>query len=50
MDRVLGILLSLGFTDFVRVGSVKKIAKNILPYRCVLHYELVTQFQWRKDA
>ena len=26
-------LLELGFEDFIRVGSVKKIAKPILPYR-----------------
>ncbi len=26
------VLLSLGFEDFVRVGSVKKIAKQILPF------------------
>ena len=25
-------LLDLGFDDFVRVGSVKKIAKPVLPY------------------
>ena len=25
-------LLTLGFEDFIRVGSVKKIAKPILPY------------------
>ena len=32
VDRVLHGLLDLGFDDFVRVGSVKKIAKRILPY------------------
>ncbi|XP_073897662.1 5'-3' DNA helicase ZGRF1 isoform X3 [Castor canadensis] len=32
VDRVLLGLLSLGFEKFVRVGSVKKIAKPILPY------------------
>lgn len=26
-------LLNLGFEDFIRVGSVKKIAKPVLPYR-----------------
>lgn len=26
-------LLELGFEDFVRVGSVKKIAKPVLPFR-----------------
>ncbi|XP_047654993.1 protein ZGRF1 isoform X2 [Phacochoerus africanus] len=33
VDRVLLGLLSLGFEKFVRVGSVRKIAKPILPYR-----------------
>ncbi|XP_078222790.1 5'-3' DNA helicase ZGRF1 isoform X3 [Callithrix jacchus] len=32
VDRVLLGLLSLGFENFVRVGSVRKIAKPILPY------------------
>ncbi|XP_049487015.1 protein ZGRF1 isoform X5 [Panthera uncia] len=32
VDRVLLGLLSLGFEEFVRVGSVRKIAKPILPY------------------
>nr|KAG5713564.1 hypothetical protein BaRGS_024612 [Batillaria attramentaria] len=32
VDRVLLGLLELGFDDFVRVGSVKKIAKLVLPY------------------
>ncbi|XP_072666497.1 5'-3' DNA helicase ZGRF1 isoform X7 [Canis lupus baileyi] len=32
VDRVLLGLLSLGFEKFVRVGSVRKIAKPILPY------------------
>lgn len=32
VDRVLQTLLNLGYQDFVRVGSVKKIAKPILPY------------------
>jgi hypothetical protein len=34
VDRVLLSLLALGFQDFVRVGSVKKIAKPVLPYTC----------------
>ena len=29
-------LLEHGFENFVRVGSVKKIAKPVLPYRYVL--------------
>ena len=33
VDRVLEVLLSFGFQDFVRIGSVKKIAKAVLPYR-----------------
>ncbi|XP_020140075.2 5'-3' DNA helicase ZGRF1 [Microcebus murinus] len=32
VDRVLLGLLSLGFEKFVRVGSIRKIAKPILPY------------------
>ena len=32
VDRVLQSLLNLGFTDFVRVGSVRKIDPSILPY------------------
>ncbi|OXB68179.1 hypothetical protein ASZ78_012277 [Callipepla squamata] len=33
VDRVLLCLLNLGFEDFIRVGSIRKIAKAILPYR-----------------
>nr|XP_060635057.1 protein ZGRF1 isoform X2 [Anolis sagrei ordinatus] len=32
VDRVLLCLLDLGFDEFIRVGSVRKIAKPILPY------------------
>ncbi|XP_021569946.1 protein ZGRF1 [Carlito syrichta] len=32
VDRVLLGLLSLGFEKFIRVGSIRKIAKPILPY------------------
>nr|XP_042715838.1 protein ZGRF1 [Chrysemys picta bellii] len=32
VDRVLLGLLELGFEDFIRVGSVRKIAKPVLPY------------------
>ncbi|KAI8908255.1 hypothetical protein DFJ77DRAFT_170299 [Powellomyces hirtus] len=32
VDRILLELLHLNFTDFVRVGSLKKIAKPILPF------------------
>eukprot|EP01018_Ginkgo_biloba_P023131 Gb_31875 [translate_table: standard] len=31
-EMVLMALLELGFSDFIRVGSIKKIARNILPY------------------
>lgn len=34
VDRILLSLKDLGFTDFVRVGSLKKIAKPILEYTC----------------
>ena len=33
VDRVLLGLLDAGFEQFVRVGSVKKIAKPVLPHR-----------------
>ncbi|KND01510.1 hypothetical protein, variant [Spizellomyces punctatus DAOM BR117] len=32
VDRILLGLLNLGFTEFVRVGSLKKIAKLLLPF------------------
>jgi DNA helicase HerA-like ATPase len=32
VDRILQTLLKLGYDHFVRIGSMKKIAKNILPY------------------
>ncbi|RUS23245.1 P-loop containing nucleoside triphosphate hydrolase protein [Endogone sp. FLAS-F59071] len=32
VDRILMTLLELGFMEFVRVGSLKKIAKPILPF------------------
>ncbi|XP_077862395.1 5'-3' DNA helicase ZGRF1-like [Saccoglossus kowalevskii] len=32
VDRILQGLLDVGFEDFVRVGSMKKIAKQVLPY------------------
>ena len=32
VDRVLTGLLHVQFSDFVRVGSLKKISKNVLPY------------------
>lgn len=32
VDRILNGLLQLDFEDFVRVGSIKKIAKPVLPY------------------
>ncbi|KJE93823.1 hypothetical protein, variant 1 [Capsaspora owczarzaki ATCC 30864] len=32
VDRIMHGLLGLGYSDFVRVGSVKKIAKTVLPY------------------
>lgn len=32
VDRILTALLDLGYTDFVRVGSLKKVARRILPY------------------
>lgn len=34
VDRVLSSLLEMKFTDFVRVGSLRKIAKCILPFTC----------------
>lgn len=32
VDRILLGLLELGFSEFVRVGSARKIAKRILPF------------------
>uniref|UniRef100_A0A6J0UCI6 5'-3' DNA helicase ZGRF1 isoform X2 n=1 Tax=Pogona vitticeps TaxID=103695 RepID=A0A6J0UCI6_9SAUR len=32
VDRVLLCLLDLGFEEFIRVGSIRKIAKSILPH------------------
>ncbi|KAI8609345.1 P-loop containing nucleoside triphosphate hydrolase protein [Chytriomyces sp. MP71] len=32
VDQILQTLVSLGFENFVRVGSIKKIAKPLLPY------------------
>jgi hypothetical protein len=37
VDRILQGLLKLDFKDFVRVGSMKKIAKTILPYTTSAH-------------
>ena len=34
VDRILQTLLSLGYDHFIRIGSMKKIAKNLLPYTC----------------
>ncbi|KAK4513461.1 W2 domain-containing protein [Mucor velutinosus] len=32
VDRILQTLLKLGFDQFIRIGSMKKIAKHLLPY------------------
>ncbi|CAO3697118.1 unnamed protein product [Rhizopus stolonifer] len=32
VDRILQTLLKLGYDEFVRIGSMKKIAKNLLPF------------------
>jgi hypothetical protein len=32
VDRILNVLLEKGFDEFVRVGSAKKISKDILPF------------------
>jgi superfamily I DNA and/or RNA helicase len=34
VDRILKNLVDLGHEDFVRIGSIKKIAKSILPFTC----------------
>jgi hypothetical protein len=34
VDRILLNLISLGFKDIIRIGSLKKIAKSILPFSC----------------
>lgn len=42
VDRILQGLIKLDFKDFVRVGSVKKIAKSILPYTASAHSKSAT--------
>lgn len=32
VDRVLGTLIKMKFTKFIRIGSVKKIMSEILPF------------------
>jgi hypothetical protein len=32
VDRILMALLDLGYTNFVRVGSLKKVARKVLPF------------------
>jgi hypothetical protein len=32
VDQILQTLLKLGFDHFIRIGSMKKIAKSLLPY------------------
>ena len=32
VDRILQTLLKLGYDHFIRIGSMKKIAKNLLPF------------------
>lgn len=32
VDRILVMLKESGYTDFARVGSLKKIHKSLLPY------------------
>ena len=32
VDRIIQTLLRLGYDQFIRIGSIKKIAKNLLPY------------------
>ncbi|ORX52853.1 hypothetical protein DM01DRAFT_1374888 [Hesseltinella vesiculosa] len=32
VDRILSTLVRLGYDNFIRVGSLKRIAKNLLPY------------------
>ncbi|XP_077156689.1 5'-3' DNA helicase ZGRF1 isoform X3 [Paroedura picta] len=47
VDRVLLCLLDLGFEEFIRVGSIRKIAKPILPYS--LHAGLGSESEQLKE-
>ncbi|XP_026524406.1 protein ZGRF1 [Notechis scutatus] len=47
VDRILLSLLDIGFEDFIRVGSIKKIAKPILPYS--LHADLRSENEQLKE-
>uniref|UniRef100_A0A8C6VII6 5'-3' DNA helicase ZGRF1 n=1 Tax=Naja naja TaxID=35670 RepID=A0A8C6VII6_NAJNA len=47
VDRILLSLLDIGFEDFIRVGSIKKIAKPILPYS--LHADLGSENEQLKE-
>ncbi|KAL8206933.1 UNVERIFIED_CONTAM: Protein zgrf1 [Gekko kuhli] len=47
VDRVLLCLLDLGFEEFIRVGSVRKIAKPVLPYS--LHAGLGSESEQLKE-
>ncbi|KAM3831467.1 5'-3' DNA helicase ZGRF1 [Vipera latastei] len=47
VDRILLSLLDIGFEDFIRVGSIKKIAKPILPYS--LHADSGSQNEQLKE-
>lgn len=53
MDRILQTLLKLGYDHFIRIGSMKKIAKNLLPYtskaRLNSHEELKELEQMLED-
>ncbi|XP_015267362.1 PREDICTED: protein ZGRF1 [Gekko japonicus] len=47
VDRVLLCLLDLGFEEFIRVGSIRKIAKPVLPYS--LHAGLGSESEQLKE-
>lgn len=47
VDRILLMLLNSGFTDFARVGSLKKINRTLLPYT---HCSATNKKQADKEA
>ena len=47
VDRILLMLLESGFTNFARIGSLKKINKVLLPYS---HHNTAKRKKADKDA
>jgi len=47
VDRILLMLMNMGFTNFARVGSLKKINKALLPFT---HHAASNKKKADKDA